>query len=74
MPVFALWSAPRALSTACFRSMVERGDVIALHEPFCNLADFGETDRAWGIYSGYFHDLDGHLWEVMWNPQLDPER
>jgi uncharacterized protein len=31
-------------------------------------------DRAWGIYSGYFRDLDGHLWEVMWNPQLDPER
>jgi uncharacterized protein len=28
-------------------------------------------ERAWGIYSGYFRDLDGHLWEVMWNPQLD---
>lgn len=27
-------------------------------------------DRAWGIYSGYFRDLDGHLWEVIWNPQL----
>jgi uncharacterized protein len=25
-------------------------------------------DRPWGIYSGYFRDLDGHLWEVMWNP------
>ncbi len=24
--------------------MVERGDVVALHEPFCNLADYGETD------------------------------
>jgi len=22
----------------------------------------------WGGYSGYFHDLDGHLWEVAWNP------
>jgi hypothetical protein len=41
MPVFALWSAPRARSTAFVRSMVERGDLIALHEPFCNLADFG---------------------------------
>jgi uncharacterized protein len=29
-------------------------------------------DRPWGIYSGYFRDPDGHLWEVMWNPQLDP--
>ncbi len=25
-------------------------------------------DRAWGIYSGYFRDLDGHLWEVIHNP------
>jgi len=25
-------------------------------------------DRPWGIYSGYFHDLDGHLWEVIWRP------
>ena len=28
-------------------------------------------DRPWGIYAGYFRDLDGHLWEVMWNPRLD---
>lgn len=25
--------------------------------------------RFWGGYSGYFHDPDGHLWEVAWNPQ-----
>jgi predicted lactoylglutathione lyase len=30
-------------------------------------------DRPWGIYSGYFRDLDGHLWEIMWNPRLDLE-
>lgn len=30
-------------------------------------------DRPWGIYSGYFRDLDGHLWEIVWNPQLDLE-
>ena len=24
----------------------------------------------WGGYSGYFRDLDGHLWEVAWNPDL----
>jgi uncharacterized protein len=28
-------------------------------------------DRPWGIYSGYFRDLDGHLWEIMWNPELE---
>ncbi len=25
-------------------------------------------DRFWGGYSGYFQDLDGHLWEVAWDP------
>lgn len=25
--------------------------------------------RFWGGYSGYFHDPDGHLWEIAWNPQ-----
>ncbi len=44
MTVFALWSAPRARSTAFFRSMLERGDLIALHEPFDNLTCFDETD------------------------------
>jgi predicted lactoylglutathione lyase len=23
-------------------------------------------ERPWGIYSGYFKDLDGHLWEIIW--------
>lgn len=27
----------------------------------------------WGGYAGYFQDLDQHLWEVVWNPQLLPE-
>jgi catechol 2,3-dioxygenase-like lactoylglutathione lyase family enzyme len=27
-------------------------------------------DRPWGIYSGYFRDPDGHLWEALWNPRL----
>lgn len=25
-------------------------------------------DVFWAGYSGYFSDLDGHLWEVAWNP------
>jgi catechol 2,3-dioxygenase-like lactoylglutathione lyase family enzyme len=25
-------------------------------------------DVFWGGYHGYFSDLDGHLWEVAWNP------
>jgi uncharacterized protein len=27
-------------------------------------------ERPWGIYSGYFRDPDGHLWEILWNPRL----
>ena len=27
-------------------------------------------DTFWGGYSGYFQDPDGHLWEVVWNPQM----
>ncbi|MGH8976705.1 MAG: sulfotransferase family protein [Acidimicrobiia bacterium] len=44
MPVYALWSAPRARSTAFFRSMAERGDLLALHEPFEGLMYFGDTE------------------------------
>lgn len=28
-------------------------------------------DTFWGGYAGYFQDPDGHLWEVVWNPQLE---
>ncbi len=27
----------------------------------------------WGGYHGYFEDPDGHLWEILWSPQLIPE-
>jgi hypothetical protein len=53
MRVIALWAAPRSRSTAFFRSMVAHGELAALHEPFCNLADFGETDvNGRAIHSG----------------------
>jgi hypothetical protein len=42
--ILALWSLPRARSTVFYRVMLERGDLLALHEPFCNVADYGETD------------------------------
>jgi predicted lactoylglutathione lyase len=25
-------------------------------------------ERSWGGYSGYFADLDGHAWEIAYNP------
>jgi uncharacterized protein len=29
-------------------------------------------DTFYGGYAGYFRDLDGHLWEIVWNPQMLP--
>ena len=49
-----------------------KGEVDALMQ---RAADAGAVvtdparDRFWGGYSGYFQDPDGHLWEVVWNPQ-----
>jgi uncharacterized protein len=31
------------------------------------------AETFWGGYAGYFQDPDGHLWEVLWNPQLLPD-
>jgi len=57
------------------------GHVVARREDVDALLAAAETagatlteaphDRPWGIYSGYFRDLDGHLWEVIWNPGLE---
>jgi uncharacterized protein len=30
-------------------------------------------ERPWGIYSGYFQDPDGHLWEVVWDPRMEAD-
>lgn len=30
-------------------------------------------DTFWGGYAGYFQDPDGHMWEVVWNPQWLPQ-
>ena len=31
------------------------------------------TDTFWGGYAGYFQDPDGHLWEIVFNPDFIPE-
>lgn len=53
-------------------TVAERADVDALLAR-AKAAGATVTDqphaRPWGIYSGYFRDLDGHLWEIMWSPQ-----
>ena len=41
--LIAMWAAPRSRSTAFFRYMLEHGGLLALHEPFDNIADHGST-------------------------------
>ena len=42
--LFALWAIPRSRSTAFFRMMVQRGDCLCIHEPFCAITDDGQVD------------------------------
>jgi len=43
-----------------FLSLAEAAGATLTEEPH---------ERPWGIYSGYFRDPDGHLWEIIWNPR-----
>jgi len=29
------------------------------------------AETFWGGYAGYFQDPDGHVWEAVWNPQIE---
>ena len=31
-------------------------------------------DTFYGGHAGYFRDPDGHLWEIVWNPQMLPQQ
>jgi uncharacterized protein len=51
------------------RSREEVDAVLALAEAAGATLTEEPYHRPWGIYSGYFRDPDGHLWEVIWNPR-----
>jgi catechol 2,3-dioxygenase-like lactoylglutathione lyase family enzyme len=51
------------------RSREEVDTVLALAQAAGATLTEEPYDRPWGIYSGYFRDPDGHLWEVIWNPR-----
>jgi catechol 2,3-dioxygenase-like lactoylglutathione lyase family enzyme len=52
-------------------SRAEVDEVIAQAEAAGASVTDRPHDRPWGIYSGYFQDPDGHLWEILWNPAID---
>lgn len=44
-------------------------DAVLAHAVACGARLVKPAEKAfWGGYSGYFADLDGHLWEVAFNP------
>ncbi len=44
-------------------------DAVINHAEACGARVTKRPERVfWGGYSGYFADLDGHLWEVAYNP------
>ena len=51
--LFTLWAIPRSRSTSFFRMMLERGDCLCIHEPFCAIADDGYVD----LPDGHGHQL-----------------
>jgi catechol 2,3-dioxygenase-like lactoylglutathione lyase family enzyme len=61
---------PRSGEFSLAQLVRSRDDVDALLEKAASAgaAVTPAHDRPWGIYSGYFRDLDGHLWEIIWHP------
>lgn len=50
------------------RTREEVAEVLALAERAGGTIVKPAQDVFWGGHSGYFRDLDGHYWEVAWNP------
>ena len=53
------------------KSKQEVDEVMEQAEKACAKITDLAKDRFWGGYSGYFQDLDGHLWEIAWNPEWE---
>ena len=59
----------RGLSLSCnVASKEEVSELLSLAEKCGAKIVKPAQDVFWGGHSGYFSDLDGHLWEVAWNP------
>ncbi|HEV8191093.1 MAG TPA: VOC family protein [Ktedonobacterales bacterium] len=65
---------PRLASSASTHAVASKAEVdalIARAEAAGATVTQSPRDRPWGIYAGYFRDPDEHLWEIMWNPELE---
>lgn len=64
------YSGPKTGEFSLGHIVADRADVDAVLDRArsAGATVLGEPrDRPWGIYSGYFEDPDGHLWEVIWS-------
>ncbi|RBP44335.1 hypothetical protein DES53_104154 [Roseimicrobium gellanilyticum] len=50
------------------REKAQVAEVLALAEKAGATIVKPAQDAPWGGHYGYFRDLDGHYWEVAWNP------
>jgi uncharacterized protein len=64
-------SVRRASSAPSSQAMTRADAVIAQAKAAGATVTDEPHDRAWGVYSGYFRDPDGHLWEIIWNPRAE---
>jgi uncharacterized protein len=59
----------RGISLAWNAASEKEADEIFDHASACGAVSIKKLEKAaWGGYSGYFADPDGHLWEVAYNP------
>jgi hypothetical protein len=76
--MWSLHSWCPAATNAAYRSMAERGDLAVLHEPFCNLKNYGETDAGGRTFDSAPQLLawlrgEAHDWDVFFkDTQYDP--
>jgi hypothetical protein len=68
-------SKPSPTELTLGHNLASKGEVDAVMEQARNAGALivkPAQETFWGGYAGYFQDPDGHLWEVLWNPQLLP--
>jgi catechol 2,3-dioxygenase-like lactoylglutathione lyase family enzyme len=69
-------STPSAIEFELGHNVASREEVDAVmaqaEEAGATITD-PARERFFGGYSGHFQDPDGHLWEVIWNPEIELE-
>lgn len=68
-------SDPSPTELTLGHNLASRAEVDALMEQAKNAGALivkPAQETFWGGYAGYFQDPDGHLWEIVWNPQWLP--